>query len=84
MVAEGLQNDWRESESVLDARIDTFAAWLLARPERRIALVGHGDFWQAFTRRVYGRGVRLANCAWVAFEGPLGARAVLTHGPALG
>jgi hypothetical protein len=46
-VAEGRQNDWQESINALNERVDAFAAWLHARPEQRIAVVGHGDFWQA-------------------------------------
>ena len=44
-------------------------------------MVGHGDFWRAFAGRVFGRAVRLPNCGWAAFEGPLGPGAVLTLGP---
>ena len=46
-VAEGRQNDWQESINALNERVDAFAAWLHARREQRIAVVGHGDFWQA-------------------------------------
>ena len=46
----------------------------------RIAIVGHGDFWEAFTRRVYGQPVRLANCEWVVMVGHIGPSAVLHRG----
>ena len=74
-VAEGGQNVWRESDEDLGRRIDAFAAWLHARPEHRIAVVGHGDFWHAFTHRIFGSAVRLANCGFVVYEGPLGPSA---------
>ena len=48
----------------------------------RIAIVGHGDFWEAFTRRVYGQPVRLANCEWVVMVGHIGPSAVLHRGAA--
>ena len=81
MVAIGEHNAWRESEAALDERIHEFAAWLESQPQRAIAVVGHGDFWQAFTGRVFGRAVRLPNCGWVSFEGPMGVGAVMTLGP---
>jgi glucosyl-3-phosphoglycerate phosphatase len=45
-----------EPEAVFTARIETFRAWLAARPESRIAVIGHGMFFFHLT------GVRLANC----------------------
>jgi broad specificity phosphatase PhoE len=81
MVAAGAQNAWRESEAALDTRVREFAAWLGAQPQRTIAVVGHGDFWRAFAGRIFGRAVRLPNCGWAAFEGPLGPGGVLTLGP---
>jgi len=68
-VGAGGQNAHRESVEALEGRIDAFAAWLRRRPERRIAVVGHGDYWKAFTERVFGRPIRLDNCGWVAWDG---------------
>lgn len=45
-----------EPEAVLVARIHDFRGWIAARPERRIAVVGHGTFFHHLT------GVPLANC----------------------
>ncbi len=68
-VGAGGQNAHRESVEALEGRIDAFAEWLRQRPERRIAVVGHGDYWKAFTGRVFGRPIRLDNCGWVAWDG---------------
>lgn len=38
-----------ESEPVLLARVEGFRAWLAARPERVIAVVGHGTFLHRLT-----------------------------------
>ena len=46
----------QESEEQLAERVTAFAALIAARPEARIAVVGHGDFF----RRMIGR--HLANC----------------------
>jgi broad specificity phosphatase PhoE len=46
----------QESEEQLAERVTAFAALIAARPESRIAVVGHGDFF----RRMIGR--HLANC----------------------
>jgi len=45
-----------EPEAVFAARLAGFRAWLGARPERRIAVIGHGTFFFRLT------GVALANC----------------------
>ncbi len=45
-----------EPESVVKARCDRFRAWLSARPEQVIAVVGHGTFFHHLS------GLRLANC----------------------
>lgn len=46
----------QETEAHLQERVEAFAALIAARPEERIAVVGHGDFF----RRLIGR--HLANC----------------------
>jgi broad specificity phosphatase PhoE len=46
----------QESEEHLQERVRAFAALIAERPEERIAVVGHGDFF----RRLIGR--HLANC----------------------
>lgn len=46
----------QESEEQLAERVTAFSALIAARPEARIAVVGHGDFF----RRMIGR--HLANC----------------------
>jgi broad specificity phosphatase PhoE len=46
----------QETEAHLQERVRAFAALIAARPEERIAVVGHGDFF----RRLIGR--QLANC----------------------
>jgi glucosyl-3-phosphoglycerate phosphatase len=45
------------------ARVERFRAWLDARPERAMAVVGHGTFFHHLTG-----GRWLANCEVVAFE----------------
>jgi broad specificity phosphatase PhoE len=51
-----------ESQAQLDARVASFAAWLAARPEREIAVVGHG----AFLHRLTGQPFK--NCEIVTRE----------------
>ena len=46
----------QETEQHLATRVAAFVAMITARPEQRIAVVGHGDFF----RRLIGR--HLANC----------------------
>lgn len=46
----------QETEAHLSERVAAFIAMIAARPEERIAVVGHGDFF----RRLLGR--HLANC----------------------
>jgi broad specificity phosphatase PhoE len=46
-----------EPGHVFAGRLADFRAWLAARPERRIAVVGHGTFF------LHLAGVALANCA---------------------
>jgi broad specificity phosphatase PhoE len=46
----------QETEAHLQERVRAFAAFIATRPEERIAVVGHGDFF----RRLIGR--HLANC----------------------
>jgi broad specificity phosphatase PhoE len=45
-----------ESEAALRARVAAFRAWLAGRPERDIAVVGHGTFLNRLTGHVF------ANC----------------------
>ena len=45
-----------EPEPVFLVRLEAFRAWLTARPEQRIAVVGHGTFFFKLT------GTQLANC----------------------
>jgi len=45
------------------ARVERFRAWLSARPERAVAVVGHGTFFHHLTG-----GRWLANCEVVPFE----------------
>jgi broad specificity phosphatase PhoE len=42
-----------EPEAVLLARVETFRAWLNRRPERVIAVIGHGTFLNRLTGRVF-------------------------------
>jgi broad specificity phosphatase PhoE len=51
-----------EPELVFTARLAAFRAWLGARPEQRIAVVGHGTFFFHLT------GTRLANCELLRWE----------------
>ena len=51
-----------EPEAVLLARVERFRAWLGARPERVIAVVGHGTFLQRLTGR------HLKNCERMTLE----------------
>jgi broad specificity phosphatase PhoE len=51
-----------EPEPVFMQRLEAFRAWLAARPEQRIAVVGHGTFFFMLT------GVQLANCEMLPFE----------------
>lgn len=43
---------------LLHARIENFKAWLKARPEETIVVVGHSNFFRKFT----GMKEKLANC----------------------
>ncbi len=55
--AEGRPNEIAiESEETLGARVADFRAWLAGRPERNIAVVGHGTFLNRLT------GHSFANC----------------------
>lgn len=45
-----------EPHHVFAGRVAAFRAWLVARPERRIAVIGHGTFF------LHLSGVPLANC----------------------
>ncbi len=45
-----------EPLELMDRRVAQFRNWLAARPERRIAVVGHGMFFHAMTEHVF------ANC----------------------
>ncbi|HEY8382571.1 MAG TPA: histidine phosphatase family protein [Microvirga sp.] len=51
-----------EPADVFQERVTRFGEWLLARPERRIAVVGHGTFFHAMTGRF------LANCESILWE----------------
>jgi len=51
-----------ESEEMLLARVAAFRDWLAARPEREIAVVGHGTFLHRLTGRHF------ANCEVVTAE----------------
>ena len=65
-----------QDEYWLVVRVGRFKAWLLAREERCLALVGHKGFLQCFTAgAAVPKGRRLGNCEalWVA-------RAVTSHG----
>jgi broad specificity phosphatase PhoE len=46
----------REPVAIVEARVRQFRSFLLARPERCIAVVGHGTFFFHLTGKV------LANC----------------------
>ena len=45
-----------EPEEVVLARVEAFRGWVLQRPERRVAVVGHGTFFRHLTGRSF------ANC----------------------
>lgn len=51
-----------EPEPVFATRLAAFRDWLAARPERHIAVVGHGTFFFHLT------GARLANCEMLRWE----------------
>ena len=51
-----------EPAHVLTGRVDAFRDWLAARPERLIAVVGHGTFFYHLTGRF------LANCELAVLE----------------
>ena len=51
-----------EPVPVLEARVARFRQWLAARPERRIAVIGHHTFFLHLT------GQRLRNCEIVALD----------------
>ncbi|MDJ1158010.1 histidine phosphatase family protein [Chelatococcus sp. SYSU_G07232] len=51
-----------EPIAVVEERAHAFRAWLAARPERSIAVVGHGTFF------FHLMGHRFANCEIVAFD----------------
>jgi glucosyl-3-phosphoglycerate phosphatase len=52
-----------ETLDVMAQRIETFKFWLLKRPEKRIAVVGHGLFFYHMT------GVHFENCQLHAWQG---------------
>ena len=54
-----------EPEHVFGARVAHFAEWLDGRPERAIAVVGHGTFFRWLTGRW------MANCEVVTVRAPL-------------
>ena len=54
-----------EPIETLQARVEAFKAWLGARPERAIAVVGHGTFFHHLT------GQWLANCEILRLEWPM-------------
>jgi glucosyl-3-phosphoglycerate phosphatase len=49
-----------ESMHQLDARVQAFRDWLAARPEREIAVVGHGTFLNRMTGHVFANAARVA------------------------
>ena len=51
-----------EPDTVFDGRVREFRAWLSARPETLIAVVGHGTFFYHLT------GEQLPNCGVAALE----------------
>ena len=51
-----------EPDTLFDGRVREFRAWLSARPETLIAVVGHGTFFYHLT------GEQLPNCGVVALE----------------
>ena len=51
-----------EPEPAFLLRLEAFRTWLGARPEERIAVVGHGTFFFKLT------GVHLANCEMLSWE----------------
>jgi len=51
-----------ESETILIGRVEAFRGWLAARPEREIAVVGHGTFLRHLT------GQPFQNCEVVTRE----------------
>jgi glucosyl-3-phosphoglycerate phosphatase len=52
-----------EPENEFRARVDRFRTWVGERPERRVAVIGHGTFFHALTGRW------LANAEAVAWDG---------------
>lgn len=62
-VEDNVDGPWADEPlDVLDERIATFRTWLAARPEKRIAVVGHSMFFHAMTGHVF------ANCEVLALE----------------
>ena len=47
---------------MFEERVERFRGWLAARPERMIAVVGHGTFFSRLTGRF------LANCEVAVLE----------------
>ncbi len=52
----------RESEAAFAARLGAFRAWLKARPERVLTVIGHGTFFGTLTGRPF------ANCELFSWE----------------
>jgi broad specificity phosphatase PhoE len=48
-----------ETQDMLDARVEAFRAWLVARPEREIAVVGHGTFLNRLTGHWFDNTTRI-------------------------
>lgn len=42
-----------EPEEVFLTRVERFGQWIATRPERRVAVVGHGTFFRALTGRAF-------------------------------
>ena len=49
---------WSTENDPLFERLDEFQRWLVKRPERTIAIVGHGGFMSRIL------GYHLKNCGW--------------------
>lgn len=49
----------REDHATLDHRISAFRAWLAARPEREIAVIGHSSFLRRMTGRDFANAQRI-------------------------
>ena len=65
-IKSGMVNAFRETEEEQDERAERFLSFLQTLPETaKIAAMGHGDFWSAVAKRLFGDRIRLGNCGYM-------------------